>query len=93
MGVESRTGGSLLPTFCVESPQISSICPSALSPAATVCTDVDVVSDATPEFRLSQCFGDCSPAEEATQGENTQSQRTIMPVLLSSTCVQLSNKP
>lgn len=90
MGVEPRTTGGLLPSFCVESPQKSSVGP-ALSPAATVvCKDVDAVSDETPEFRLSQCFGDCSPAEEATQGENTQRQRNIIArlVLQSSKCSQ-----
>lgn len=70
LGVESRASGGLLPSFFVETPPISSMaCPSALSPAATVCGDVDVTSETAPEFKLSQCFGDCSPAEEATQGE------------------------
>lgn len=68
--VEPRTAGGVLPSYCVESPAISSICPSTLSPAATVCKDDDVMSEkSAPEFKLSQCFGDCSPAEEATQGE------------------------
>lgn len=69
--VEPRTASGLLPGYCVENPAMSSIiCPSTLSPAATVCKDDDVMSDkSAPEFKLSQCFGDCSPAEEATQGE------------------------
>lgn len=69
--VEPRTASGLLPSYCVENPAVSSIIsPSTLSPAATVCKDDDVMSDKTaPEFKLSQCFGDCSPAEEATQGE------------------------
>lgn len=67
--MEARTAGSL-PSYCVESPALSSVCPSTLSPAATVCKDDDVMSGKNaPEFKLSQCFGDCSPAEEATQGE------------------------
>lgn len=69
--VEPRTASGLLPSYCVETPALSSIvCPSTLSPAATVCKEDDVMSDkVAPEFKLSQCFGDCSPAEEATQGE------------------------
>ncbi|CAM9888376.1 unnamed protein product [Ectocarpus sp. 6 AP-2014] len=68
--VEARTAGSL-PSYCVESPALlSSVCPSTLSPAATVCKDDDVMSGKNaPEFKLSQCFGDCSPAEEATQAD------------------------
>lgn len=67
--VEAHTASGLLPTYCVENPALSSICPSTLSPAATVCKDDDVMNDkSAPEFKLSQCFGDCSPAEEATQG-------------------------
>ena len=69
--VEPRTASGLLPSYCVENSSMSSIvCRSTLSPAATVCKEVDVMSDkSAPEFKLSQCFGDCSPAEEATQGE------------------------
>lgn len=70
MRVESREPGGLLPSCCVESPTIANMCPSALSPAATVCTDGEGVINAAPEFKLSQCFGDCSPAEEATPGEH-----------------------
>lgn len=68
IGVEPHAP-SLLPSYCVESTPISSVCSPALSPAATVCGDGDVMRDTAPEFKLSQCFGDCSPAEEATQGE------------------------
>lgn len=70
MRVESRAAGGLLPSYCVESPSITNMCPSALSPAATVCKDGEGISDAAPEFKLSQCFGDCSPAEETTPGEH-----------------------
>lgn len=74
--VEPRNTGGVLPSYCVESPAISSVCPSTLSPAATVCKDDDVMSDkSAPEFKLSQCFGDCSPAEEATQGEQRRCVR------------------
>ena len=69
MRVESRASGGLLPSYCMESPSITNMCSSALSPAATVCRDVEGINDAAPEFKLSQCFGDCSPAEEATPGE------------------------
>lgn len=77
--VEAHTASGLLPTYCVENPAISSMCPSTLSPAATVCKDDDVMSDKNaPEFKLSQCFGDCSPAEEATQGERPASGYRII---------------
>lgn len=71
MGVESRASGGLLPTFCVERRPTSSTpssYSSGLSPAATVCAEADDTGDDPPEFKLSQCFGDCSPAEEVTQG-------------------------
>ncbi|CAM9188361.1 unnamed protein product [Scytosiphon promiscuus] len=67
---ESRSTGGVLPSYCVESPAVPGIRPSTLSPAATVCKDDDVMSGkSAPEFKLSQCFGDCSPAEEATQAD------------------------
>lgn len=76
--VESRSAGGVLPRYCVESPTVSEIRPSTLSPAATVCKDDDVMSGKrAPEFKLSQCFGDCSPAEEATQGERPDFGRVI----------------
>ncbi|CAM9144461.1 unnamed protein product, partial [Hapterophycus canaliculatus] len=69
-GVESRKASDLLPSYCVESSLIPDIHPSTLSPAATVCKDDDVMSArSAPEFKLSQCFGDCSPAEEASQAD------------------------
>lgn len=43
-------------------------CTPEISPVNTVRGDNDEPGDAKPEFRLSQCFGDCSPAEEVTQG-------------------------
>ena len=70
MRVESREPGGLLPSYCVESPTIANMCPSALSPAATVCNDGEGMINAAPDFKLSQCFGDCSPAEETTPGEH-----------------------
>lgn len=39
-----------------------------ISPATTVRTDGDEPGDATTEFKLRQCFGDYSSAEETTQG-------------------------
>lgn len=70
MRVESRAAGGVLPSYCAESPSITNMCPSGLSPAATVCKDGEGVSDNALEFKLSQCFGDCSPAEETTPGEH-----------------------
>lgn len=46
-----------------------------ISPVTTVRTDGDKPGDAKLEFKLSQCFGDCSPAEEATQGNKTHQHR------------------
>lgn len=67
MRVEPREPGGLLPAYCVESPSITNMCPS---PAATVFKDGEGMVDAGPDFKLSQCFGDCSPVEETTPGEH-----------------------
>lgn len=50
-------------------------CTPEISPVNTVRGDSDEPGDSKPEFRLSQCFGDCSPAEEVTQGIANSSSR------------------
>lgn len=67
-------GEGLLPDFCDDRP-LSATGDSRsreLSPAATVCTEIDETGDIAPEFKLRQCFGDCSPAEEVTPGNVTR---------------------
>lgn len=68
LGVEPQNSTGLLPSYCVETLPIESRCPSTVPPVVTTCTEFDLSSQSAPHFKLSQCFGDCSQAEEATQG-------------------------
>lgn len=77
-GIESREASrSLLPGYCLENPALSSIYNHQLSPADTVRDDSDGTRDTPADFRLCQCFGDCSTNGEVAQGKGKAEDPSI----------------